>query len=128
MDLEISRMTELGPDSYSFSIFHNLEANFSTVVVSVFISLQGMLRMFDSFRFLKKNRFFWSKNRCFESILCCSIFIRTDALPSESEPEWPRHSAIRKFETDDFFFRNPVFHKNRMKMFLEIISNFSNNF
>ena len=80
---------------------------------------------FDSW----KNRFFWSKNRYFELILYYSIFIRIDSLPSELQPEWARHSAIQNFEIDDVFFvRNPVFSKNRMKMFLEISGNFSNNF
>ena len=77
--------------------------------------------MFDFDSIPEKNRFFWSKNRYFESIICYSIFIRTDSLPSASEAEWTSYySAIWNFETDDlFFFR---------KMLLEISGNFSHNF
>ena len=78
------------------------------------------------FRFVSwKNRFFWSKIRYFESILCYSIFIRTDSSPSESEPEWTsQYSAIRNFDTDDFFLGTWFF----PKMLLEIGGNFSNTF
>ena len=67
------------------------------------------------------------ENRYFESILCYLIFIRTYSLPSESEPEWTSYSAIQNFEIHDLF-RNSVFYKNRMKMFLEISRNVSNHF
>ena len=85
------------------------------------------------------NRFFWSKNRYFESILRKNRYFESILWSKNRyfEPILYRQNrnrngrAIQRLEFWDwwlFFFRNPLFAKNRMKMLLEIRGNFSNNF